>query len=718
MDERDHIYRNRKTFEDLIRDQPPQIVEDIIAQTAFCDEEILMQILNEQTLLKVKSNSMQHCWFSLLSKFNKFTKKNLNCDRRCGIRSIKLATILKTPSMYSNFFLHIVKQTNQAVMRYNKHQIKEMKYNQQQLYFTRFRGKHSFNDEDIQCNIKRTQKQVQLDETEIQIIQNIVNKDQSLNFLSYHYNEAAKRNQTKYSYKQWYEIANNHLVATCQPDFQIKEYAEKHDLIYQVTQHNGIYQVGVINRKHVELFNKFPNVIISDFSFVKTANRNRVFYHAITSVSPAHYYFLLDVMFFITNEKGGESIRNLEFSLFWFKQHIKNLNHIKMFVVDRGVVYNDFVKYFRIVNEDGTTESDESLLSRVDIATCSWHRFNNYKDQIQLTKELKGKLAYYYFNMVKASTIEECHIWKQKLVNITNVDFDVDDLKYFCLCYRDVNDITTTITATSGGEQINGWIKKQLKLFGSSLFDTFVALSCTSPYYNSRINNHYIKNTKIRNNPMGQFVNYVQQYYEDQCLIAEQYSYYIDNGFFSICLFDQVVMQFDETLDPIDQECACRIPVVAHLPCAHLIKYFQIKYPNKEERQRNLALYVDKDLYSFNRYMDDMDLLKPKNQPVLRQFADDTNKDDTKNEIISFDDDDDQVADKIVKAVQESLNEVSEGEQRLIEVYRSANKQEKQRLVNFADMIGKKENIELEKIAKNTKYGGIRYKRHDERKFK
>ncbi|CAL5998411.1 Hypothetical_protein [Hexamita inflata] len=183
MDVRDHIYRNRNTFLDLIRDKPPQIVEDIIAQTAFCDKEILIQVLNEQTLLKVNSNSMKHCWFSLLSNFNKFTNKNMNCDRRCGIRSIKVATILKTPSAYSNFFLHIVKQTNQAVMRYDINKIKEMKYTQQQLNYARFKGKHSFNEE-IQCNqkniIKRTQKQVQFDETEIQIIQNIVNNDQSI----------------------------------------------------------------------------------------------------------------------------------------------------------------------------------------------------------------------------------------------------------------------------------------------------------------------------------------------------------------------------------------------------------------------------------------------------------------------------------------------------------------------------------------------------------
>ncbi|CAL6092917.1 Hypothetical_protein [Hexamita inflata] len=420
-------------------------------------------------------------------------------------------------------------------------------------------------------------------------------------------------------------------------------------------------------------------------------------------------------MFFITNDKGGETIQNLEFSLNWFKQHIKNLNQIKIFIVDRGVVYNDFAKYFRVDNEDGTMESDESLLSRVDISSCSWHRFNNYKDQIQLTKELKGRLAFYYFNMAKASTIDECHIWKQKLVNITNVDFDVNDLRYFCLCYRDVNDITTTITATSGGEQINGWIKKQLKKFGSSLFQTFKALSCTTPYYNSRINNHYIKNTKIRNKPLGQFVNYVQSFYEDQCLVAQRFSFDIKDNHFNIYLFGKLIMQFDELLDPCDQACGCRIPIVAHLPCAHLIKYFQYKYPNKKEREKNLALYVDQDLYSFQRYMDDMDLLKSKNKPVLRQFAD---EDKTKNEIISINDDEDQIADEIVKVVQKSLKEVSEGEQRLMEAYRGSNKQEKSRMVNFAEMIVKKENIELDKISKNTKYGNIRFKRYDERNSK
>ncbi|CAL6015857.1 Hypothetical_protein [Hexamita inflata] len=95
-----------------------------------------------------------------------------------------------------------------------------------------------------------------------------------------------------------------------------------------------------------------------------------------------------------------------------------------------------------------------------------------------------------------------------------------------------------------------------------------------------------------------------------------------------------------------------------------------------------------------------------------------TDEDETKNEIISINDDEDQIADKIVQGVQESLKEVSDGEQRLIQAYRRSGKQEKERMVNFAEMIVKKENIELDKISKNTKYGSIRFKRYDERNYK
>ncbi|CAL6100700.1 Hypothetical_protein [Hexamita inflata] len=72
-------------------------------------------------------------------------------------------------------------------------------------------------------DIERTQKQVSLDETEVLIIQNIVNRDQSLHRLDYHYDEAAKRSETKYSYKQWYEIANDqHQYAKQQMKMKLK----------------------------------------------------------------------------------------------------------------------------------------------------------------------------------------------------------------------------------------------------------------------------------------------------------------------------------------------------------------------------------------------------------------------------------------------------------------------------------------------------------------
>ncbi|CAL5971396.1 Hypothetical_protein [Hexamita inflata] len=84
-----------------------------------------------------------------------------------------------------------------------------------------------------------------------------------------------------------------------------------------------------------------------------------------------------------------------------------------------------------------------------------------------------------------------------------------------------------------------------------------------------------------------------------------------------------------------------------------------------------------------------------KNKLVLRQFAD---EDETKNEIINInddEDDEDQIADKIVQVVQESLKEVSQDEQRLIEAYRGSSKQEKERMVNFAEMIVKKRILNL-----------------------
>ncbi|CAL5993551.1 Hypothetical_protein [Hexamita inflata] len=115
------------------------------------------------------------------------------------------------------------------------------------------------------------------------------------------------------------------------------------------------------------------------------------------------------------------------------------------------------------------------------------------------------------------------------------------------------------------------------------------------------------------------------------------------------------------------------------------------------------------------RYLDDMDLMKPKNQSASRQFADYMNKSDTK---IKYQVSMMMTTKWLIKQFKNLQTKCLKEEYRLIEVFWGANKQQKQRLVNFADMIGKKENIELDQIAKNTKHGGIRQKRHDEQKFK
>ncbi|CAL5979307.1 Hypothetical_protein [Hexamita inflata] len=118
---------------------------------------------------------------------------------------------------------------------------------------------------------------------------------------------------------------------------------------------------------------------------------------------------------------------------------------------------------------------------------------------------------------------------------------------------------------------------------------------------------------------------------------------------------------------------------------------------NKQAKQNKIFFTIP---LAFDRHPDyyqiivnnQMDLMKPKNQSASRQFADYMNKSDTK---IKYQVSMMMTTKWLINQFKNLQTKCLKEEYRLIEVFWGANKQQKQRLVNFADMIEKRKILNL-----------------------
>ncbi|CAL6076432.1 Hypothetical_protein [Hexamita inflata] len=115
--------------------------------------------------------------------------------------------------------------------------------------------------------------------------------------------------------------------------------------------------------------------------------------------------------------------------------------------------------------------------------------------------------------MCRSGTEVEALHWRESIYKITKrkVPLPKQDLEYLCLCFRKSNELILPVIATSALEQSNQHVKSQLKR-SSNIYNVFCILSCATIEFETKINNHMMRNSLSRSTLAGEFTQIVAKF--------------------------------------------------------------------------------------------------------------------------------------------------------------------------------------------------------------
>ncbi|CAL6090135.1 SWIM-type [Hexamita inflata] len=219
-----------------------------------------------------------------------------------------------------------------------------------------------------------------------------------------------------------------------------------------------------------------------------------------------------------------------------------------------------------------------------------------------------------------------------------------------------------------------------------------------------KIENH-IKRTAINkpNDIFGSFVPIVHTFVDQQMKIAESYTHTIFRGKFRIFLNKTFLVEFEND-EPIEsQECSCMVMKVQQCPCSHILYFIQRK--GQISNFDLVRTFVNHDLFSISKYVDQMDLLYGNQRRIHGEVIKQRIKRDREG-----------VMDEI--NFEEEPASYEEMKRLLLKAFDEVDVEKQQRIVNYAAMEFKNQKLHLTFESKNIAEKFSRYKASAELYYK